>query len=341
LQKATINDVAKYAEVSKKTVSRVLNNEPNVSNKTRQKVKNAFEKLSYKPSPQARGLACKQSFLIGLLYFNPNTSYVNDIQNGALKVCNEAGYHLIIHQEDNNNTDLLNDLHNFVSQSQLDGLVLTPPFSDNLDLLKMLNEHSIPYVRIAPTTSLSVSPCVTNNDEQTAYDMTQYLINLGHMKVGFIKGHPEHNASEQRLSGYKRALEENHIGLDKNYLTQGFFDFKSGEKCARQLLSLDVPPTAIFASNDYMAAGVFKVASQRNLSVPHDLSIAGFDDASISRHIWPSLTTIQQPVQELSSNAVELLLNVIRNKSSENKLVQLHSNLIIRESCAPPKAMKA
>ncbi len=341
MQKATINDVAKLAGVSKKTVSRVLNNEPNVTDKTRQKVKDAFEQLSYKPSPQARGLASKQSFLIGLLYFNPNTSYVNDIQTGAMNVCNKAGYHLIIHREDNNNVHLLNDLNNFVSQSQLDGLILTPPFSDKLELLEMLDEHSVPYVRVAPTTRLSASSCVTNNDEQSAYDMTQYLIDLGHTKVGFIKGHPEHNASEQRLSGYKRALENNHIVLNKNYLTQGYFDFKSGEKCARQLLSMDVPPTAIFASNDYMAAGVFKVASQRNLSVPHNLSIAGFDDAPISRHIWPSLTTIQQPVQELSSNAVELLLKAIRNKGSENNLMQLHSNLIIRESCAPPQTRKA
>lgn len=335
MQKVTINDVAEYAGVSKKTVSRVLNNEPNVSKNTNQKVRAAFEALSYRPSPQARGLASNQSFLIGLLYDNPNKSYVSDIQTGALKICDKQGYHLVIHPADHESNSLLDNLSHFISQSQLDGLVLTPPFSDMQPLLTMLDNINLPYVRIAPTINLSSSICVTNNDQEAAYEMTQYLISMGHSLIGFIKGHPDHNVSRQRLEGYKSALKENNIAFDNNYLAQGYFDFKSGEQCARKLLALEPAPTAIFASNDYMAAGVLKVASQKNIAIPHQLSLTGFDDAPISRHLWPSITTVRQPVQEMASKALEMLIRLIRSDTPENQQQQFDSTVIVRESSAP------
>jgi len=335
LQKVTINNVAEYAGVSKKTVSRVINEEPNVSESTLKKVKAAFTALSYKPSPQARGLASNQSFLIGLLYDNPNKSYVSDIQTGALSVCNKDGYHLIIHPADHECTDLLHNLEHFISQSQLDGLVLTPPFSDMTALIEMLDKSQIPYVRIGATLLDAASCCVINNDEEAAFDITQYLISLGHTDIAFIKGHPDHNVSNQRLAGYRKALEYNGISFNKQYIAQGYFDFNSGEKCARKLLALEQPPTAIFASNDYMAAGVMKVANQKNISVPHDLSLAGFDDAQISRHIWPSLTTVQQPIIEMTTQAVTMLIKVIRKEDIEDMQKQLDSTLVVRESTAP------
>ncbi len=335
MQKVTINDVAGYAGVSKKTVSRVLNKEPNVSETTLQKVKAAFIDLSYKPSPQARGLASNQSFLIGLLYDNPNKSYVSDIQTGALSVCNKDGYHLIIHPTDHESTNLLNNLQNFISQSQLDGLVLTPPFSDMTALIDMLNKNQIPYVRIGATLLDTKSCCVTNNDEEAAFEITQHLISLGHTDIAFIKGHPDHNVSNQRLAGYCKALEHNGITINKQYIVQGYFDFNSGEKSARKLLTLEQPPTAIFASNDYMAAGAMKVANQKNISVPHDLSLAGFDDAQISLHIWPSLTTVQQPIIEMTTQAVTMLIKIIRKEDIEEMQKQLNSTLVVRESTAP------
>jgi LacI family transcriptional regulator len=334
VKKATINVVAEYAGVSKKTVSRVLNNEPNVSAKTTEKVKAAFEALSYKPSPQARGLATNQSYLIGLIYDNPNKDYISEIQTGALNLCHQAGYNLIIHPADCESEEILDNLRNFIAQSQLDGLVLTPPFSDMQSLLNLLDEHDINYVRIAPTNLYSDSICVTNNDQEISYKVTQYLISLGHQKIGFIKGHPQHNVSEQRFNGFQQAMSEAGLEVHGEFIKQGFFDFDSGEICAKQLLALRDPPTAIFASNDYMAAGVLKVANLMNINVPKQLSVTGFDDAAISRHTWPSITTVQQPVRIMAYKALELLVKQIRKEHLEHTHIQLDNTFLERESCA-------
>ena len=335
MPKVTITDVANYAGVSKKTVSRVLNKEPNVSDKTNEKVKAAFKKLSYRPNPQARGLASNQSFLIGLVYDNPNKSYVSDVQTGALSVCNKEGYHLLIHPTDHESEEFLEDIQLLISQSQLDGIVLTPPFSDRNDLLEMLNKQQIPFVRIGPTININSGICVFTNDELASYDMTQHLISLGHTKIGFIKGHPHHNVSAQRFDGYQRALDVNGIHFESQYVVQGFFDYSSGEQCARKLLALERGPTAIFASNDYMAAGVLKVASQKNIPVPQRLSVVGFDDTPISSHMWPSLTTVSQPVKLMATQALELLIKLIRKYEFNDAPLEHDYKLVIRESSSP------
>lgn len=336
MRKVTINVVAEFAGVSKKTVSRVLNNEPNVSSATKQKVQAAFEQLGYRPSTQARGLASNQSFLIGLVYDNPNKSYVSDVQTGALEICHSNGYQLIIHPTDHQSDELLDKLDNLLTDSRLDGLVLTPPFSDMQEIIDMLQQKQLPFVRIGPTVEFSSSPCVISNDVEASYEMTRYLISLGHTRIGFIQGHPKHNVSQQRLMGYQKALQEGAIEFCPEYVKQGFFTFSSGEDCARQLLSLANRPTAIFASNDYMAAGILKVASQRNISVPHELSVVGFDNAPISSYIWPSLTTIKQPVRQMASEALKMLINKVRKRSLESELVELNDELIVRDSSAPP-----
>lgn len=335
MQKVTINVVAKHAGVSKKTVSRVLNDEPNVSDKTRDRVLSTFEELGYRPSQQARGLASNQSFLIGLVYDNPNKSYVSDIQEGALSVCDKTGYHLLIHPANHESEHLLSNVDSLVYESRLDGLVLTPPFSDMQPLLDMLDQRNIHYVRIGATTLQSHSPCVTSNDTEAAFLMTRYLISLGHTKIGFIKGHPDHSVTEQRYQGYCNALEQEHIELNENFVEQGYFDFASGEECGRRLLAQEERPTAIFASNDYMAAGVVKVASQRKIAVPHDLSVTGFDNAPISRYLWPSLTTIKQPIREMAAQAIKLLIDGIRDKVHQPKAVQLDGEMVTRESTTP------
>ncbi|TQV75060.1 LacI family transcriptional regulator [Aliikangiella marina] len=338
MQKVTINDVAEHAGVSKKTVSRVLNNEPNVSKATKEKVLEVFKELGYRPSAQARGLATNQSFLIGLVYDNPNKTYVSDVQTGALEICNENGYHLVIHPTDHEREDLLAELESLITDSRLDGVVLTPPFSDMADLLSMLQSRAIPYAKIGPTILDDETPSVISNDLEASYEMTRYLISLGHTKIGFIKGHPDHNVSNQRLAGYRRALEESQIQFNNDYVAQGYFTFTSGEECAKQLLSLPARPTAIFASNDYMAAGVIKVASQENIAVPQELSVAGFDNAPISRYLWPTLTTVKQPIKDMATDAARLLLDAINKRPLESSLVQLTDELIVRDSSAPLKS---
>jgi len=335
LQKHTINDVAKLAGVSKKTVSRVLNEEANVRESTRLVVMQAVESLGYKPNPQARGLASNQSFLIGLIYDNPNKSYVSDVQEGALTACEEHGYHLLIQPMIHDQNDVVDKIESLIYSSRLDGLILTQPFSDNKSLNTLLKKINLPYARIAPTEMMDDSLNVVCNDVESAYQMTRYLISLGHIKIGFIVGHPDHPVSQQRLNGYIKALQENKIEYDAKYVQQGFFDFNSGEDCARRLLSLEERPTAIFASNDYMAAGVLKVASQKQISVPHQLSVAGYDNAPISSYIWPALTTVKQPVTQQALMATTLLIQTIRKKMPEETTINLENKLIIRESTAP------
>ena len=341
MKKITINDVAKHAGVSKKTISRVLNNEPNVSIDTKKKVQHSFKALGYRPNPQARALASNQSFLIGLLYDNPNKSYVSDIQSGALRRCKADGYNLIIHPEDHEGESLLANLESVLFSANLDGILLTPPFSDMPPLLDLLSHRKVPCVRIGATTHSTVAPSVISNDTEAAYQMCRYLISLGHSRIGFISGHPDHNVSEQRLNGYIKALKEIDIEPDSELITQGYFDFESGENCARKLLGLKNRPTAIFASNDFMAAGVLKVALQKNLSVPHELTVVGFDNAPISRYIWPSLTTVKQPIKAMASEATRLLIRLIRNKAAESPDISFDDELVVRESSAPsPRANK-
>jgi len=338
LHKVTINVVARHAGVSKKTVSRVLNNESNVTESTRRKVQAAIDELGYVPSVQARALARNQSFLIGLIYDNPNASYVADIQKGALKVCRQRGYHLVIHPTDHESSTLLEELEELLSTSRLDGLILTPPFSDRRDILQLLQQRHLPFARVAPTQTASGSVDVISDDFDAAKKMTEYLISLGHQRIGFIKGHPDHPVSEQRLAGYRAALQAADIEFKADYVRQGYFNFRSGEEAARKLLSLTPLPTAIFASNDFMAAGVLKVASQKGLSVPHELSVAGFDDSPISRHIWPSITTVKQPVEAMAEQATDMLLAVIGRTGDAAPITHFVDSLVIRNSTAPAKA---
>lgn len=339
-QKVTINVVAEFAEVSKKTVSRVLNNESNVSDKTRKKVLDAFAELGYSPSVQARALASNQSFLIGLIYDNPNKSYVADIQAGALKICQENGYHLIIQPTDHENSQVIDALEKLIISSRLDGLVLTPPFSDNLALIKMIESKAIPFARIAPTVSRDKDIAIVCDDFNGAKAMTQHLIELGHRRIGFIKGHPQHPASELRLQGYLSALKANDIEAPLDCISQGYFSFKSGEASARQLLQLAEPPTAIFASNDFMAAAVLKVANQLGIKVPDELSVSGFDDSPISSYLWPALTTVQQPIEKMAAAATSMLLRSIKVKNTKSMIKYFTNNLIVRDSTAKLKQTK-
>ena len=327
--------MARHAGVSKKTISRVLNNELNVSIITKEKVQRSFEELGYRPNPQARGLATNQSYLIGLLYDNPNKSYVSEVQTGCLETCQKNNYNLIIYPEHYDSVNLLERIKELLNKSHLDGLVLTPPFSDMLPLLALLDKRQINYVRLAPTINFDASPCVVSNDFDASYQMTRYLISLGHLKIAFIKGHPEHNVSELRLNGFLKAMKEAAIPIEPEYFEQGYFTFSSGEDCGRKLLNLKNPPTAIFASNDSTAAGVLKVAAQKGLSVPHQLSICGFDNAPITRHLWPSLTTVKQPIKTMAAEGTKLLLQSIKETPDTPLIINLEDEIIIRESSGP------
>jgi len=313
----TIHDVAKKAGVSFKTVSRVLNNEANVSAETKDKVQKAIDALQYSPSIAARVLAGSRSFLIGLLYDTPSSYYTHSIQMGALERCRQAGFHLVLEKCNSDAGDAATAILVTIKHTRLDGVILTPPLSDNQAVRESLVEQKIPHVLISPP---DVEPDVSSvymDDRRAAFDMTQYLISLGHKRIGFIKGLSRHGAAMLRLLGYQDALRDSGIALDEALVRDGNFRFQSGADAAEQLLRQKERPTAIFASNDEMAAGAVATAHRLGVSIPRELSVVGFDDVPYATITWPALTTVHQPIVEMGAAAAGLLVAGIQSKKNE------------------------
>lgn len=334
--KPTIHDVAKRAGVSIKTVSRVINKEPNVRDETREKVAKAVAALGYRPDPSARRLAGNRSFLMGLLYDNPSASYVINIQTGVLKVCQQEGYDLLIHPCDYQAPGLAAEIAAFSAHSKLDGLILTPPLSDLAPVVRAIREQGIPFTQIAPADP-GLAASVSTNDREACREMTRHLVSLGHSRIGFIIGHPDHRAVLTRYSGYRDAMQECGKKLDDRLVVQGYNSFESGIECARKLLRLRKPPSAIVASNDDMAAGVMLVAHEKGLEIPGDLSVAGFDDIPLARQLWPALTTVRQPMETMAGLAAELLIAQLRGDRPDHGAHVIESTLMIRQSTGPAR----
>jgi LacI family transcriptional regulator len=195
-----------------------------------------------------------------------------------------------------------------VSETHVDGVILSSPVTDCEPVLRTLEAMGIPFVRISPGTNHALTSSVFMDDAQAADDMTTHLINLGHRRIGFIKGHPNHMASDDRLFGYRRALDRVAISYEPQLVAEGEFDFDSGVRAGRYFLDMEEPPTAVFAANDDMAAGVLAVAHERGLDLPGALSVAGFDDTTLARTVWPPLTTIHQPMFDLAHTATDILI---------------------------------
>lgn len=334
MTRKTIDDVAKAAGVAIKTVSRVLNDEPNVREETRARVLAAVEALHYFPSLSARSLAGRRSYLLGLVYENPSANYIVDIQHGAMARCRQEKFRLFVHQCSGRDAELIRDVIGLVDQTHVDGLVVPAPLSQSLDLIRALDRRKLPFVRISPSSLDHRSPSVDMDDEGAAREMTEHLIELGHTRIGFITGHPTHHATALRLDGYKSALQAHDILYDPAYVRQGHFVFESGLGAGRELLALPQPPTAIFASNDDMAAGVLMAAHESGVQVPGQLSVAGYDDTYIARITWPRLTTVHQPSYDMAWSATDLLLQALKNGEGA-RTSRLAHRLIVRESTGP------
>ncbi|MGB6231256.1 MAG: LacI family DNA-binding transcriptional regulator [Litorimonas sp.] len=330
--KTTITDVAKQAGVSMKTVSRVLNNEPNVAKATRERVREVAERLQYSPNLAARGLASSRSYLIGLIYGNPSPSYINNIQRGAIEACRAHGYHLLLEPMTLEQAEG-EDLRARLRRSGVDGVILTAPLCDSQKLRKSLDALDIPFVAVAPEDPGEVRT-VRMDDNEAAYRMTRFLIESGHSDIGFVVGPPDHAASALRLSGFRRALADSDLQVTPSRIVQGDFSFRSGVSAGQTLLKdRGDRPTAIFASNDDMATGVMSVAGRLGLAVPEEISICGFDDTPIARIIWPQLTTVAQPIQSMGYKAAEMLVS--RTAEPTSTVHTLDFALVIRESTAP------
>lgn len=331
MARATIDNVAQRAGVSIKTVSRVVNGEPNVRPATREKVEQAIAALEYRPNPSARSLAGNRTYVLGLFYDNPSAHYVMDIQQGVLASCARAGYDLLIHPCRYEARETVAEIAGLMRQHRMDGAILTPPLADALPVVEAIIDAGIPCVRIAPGDHPSLCPFVETNDQDAAFAMTSRLLALGHSRIGFISGHPDHRAVARRHAGYRAALAAQGVPYRQALVVQGYNSFESGRRAAVQLLDLPRPPTAIFASNDDMAAGVIMEAHTRGIAMPAQLSVAGFDDSPVAHQIYPALTTVRQPTAAMAAQATRLLIQQIKGAPLP-VLEPLKCELIERES---------
>ncbi|MBU6478859.1 MAG: LacI family transcriptional regulator, partial [Xanthomonadaceae bacterium] len=262
MESATLDDVASKAGVSAKTVSRVVNGERSVRPQTRERVLRAIEQLGYRPNLLARGLSGAHAYTVGLIYDNPNAYYIIAMQQGALTACDALNFGLQIRTCNSRSPALAEDLRNFVHRSRLSGLVLTTPVSERAASLRKLAAYDIPFVRIlsAADDPDDEFPCVYVDDRDAAYAIVSHLLQLGHVRIGFLQGGKHHHASAERLKGYKDALQHYGVPLRKELMIAGDYVFDDGFRGARRLFDLAEPPTAIFGCNDEIAAGALAAA---------------------------------------------------------------------------------
>jgi LacI family transcriptional regulator len=344
MPKVTIDDVAALAGVSIKTVSRVVNQEPNVRESTREKVENAIAQLSYRPNQAARSLAGHSSRLIGLIYDDPSNyeipsaGYIIKMQEGVLRACRKLGYELLIHPARIQSKDVVADLKTLIEKARPDGIVLAAPLSNMPKIVRAIGATGTPLVRLSPGGKNGIQYSVSTNDREISADMTRYLASLGHKRIAFITGHPGHKAVGNRFVGYQEGLKQSGLKFSQQLVVAGDNSIGSGEESALKLLKLKRPPTAIFAANDDMAAGVIRVADRLDIDVPGQLSIAGCDDISLAQQVYPAITTINQPLTEMAERAATILIESKRNKKELKGMEIVPATLTIRDSTGPAPA---
>jgi len=336
-RKPTINDVARLARVSKKTISRVINASPSVRTETRERIESIIRQIGYDPSPQARGLATQRSFLLGLVYDNPNAQYIVNVQMGILSASRDSGYELVVHPADRASPGFITDVRRFVERQKLDGVILIPPVSENEALTDALNESGCRYVRIIVSASDTSDNCVVYHDWESAAEIASHFVELGHRDIGLISGPPQYRSSHERSRGFTDRLAELGVKLPASRRVEGAYTFESGYEAADKLLRAKRPPTAIFASNDEMAAGAYKAALSRGLSIPGDISVAGFDDSPLATRLWPALTTVRLPIHDMGRLAAERLIRRITQAHATLAPAEVTGHLVVRESTAAPR----
>ncbi len=337
----TIHDVARHIGVSSMTVSRVINGEKNVREETRQKVLASIKELNYAPSQTARNLATRTPVQLAVLYSNPSTAYLNEVLLGVLMEAGRFGCRVSL-QPCPDVDGAVEALEHF-SRSGIDGVILPAPLSNSNRVATTLEALGLASVGIAAAQQPAGRTIVSIDDKAAAFAMTMRLIALGHTRIGFIKGHPNNRASDFRAEGFMAAMNAAGLDADPELIVQGQFDYHSGFNASAELLRLAKRPTAIFASNDDMAAGVLANAHSFGISVPGELSVVGFDDTTVATTVWPELTTVRQATKDLAVRAVDLVLQQVRAQRSGmafEPVWEMHPfEIVERMSTAPlPKA---
>ena len=333
--RSTLEDVARASNTSMKTVSRVFNDEPFVRAATRERVLKAAGELDYYPNIAARSLARQRSFLVGLFYENPSPNYVVDMQMGALDRLHSERFRLLLFPRETLSRTSGSVLA-LARASGLDGVILAPPVCDEAGVTDELAAAGLPFTMIAPTGEIAGGATLRMDDTAAATEITRHLIALGHRRIGFLHGIRAHKSSGARFEGYEQALRDAGIAREEALIDEGDYTFESGLTGGRRMLAHDPRPTAIFACNDDMAAGVLMAAHEAAIAVPDALSVVGFDDSLISRVVWPRLTTIHQPTYEMAHAAAGTLIGLIDGEPV-GAAVTLPYRLLVRGSTAAPR----
>jgi LacI family transcriptional regulator len=332
---STIYDVAAMAGVSVKTVSRALNQHPNVSAKTKEKIDQAIAKLDYTPSLIARQMRTGENSAIGMLYGDPSSGYQSQLNHAMLKACSNARLYMAVELFDEGNVDWTNQVDRFIQRTDVASMVLVPPICDSADVHTLLRERGIRSVLISPSQPVPGFNAVCMDDRAAATQVTRHLLDLGHRRIAHIAGRENHVVTLLRRLGFEDAAVTAGLEIGRTALVrEGRFNFKEAMDCTKELLSLPDRPTAIFAANDHMAIAAIMMARQMGLRVPEDVSVAGFDDTWIGQSVWPSLTTIAQPLEAIASLAVELLQNGATHLSANHVLA--HEFIVRGSTAAPP-----
>jgi len=335
MSRVKLKDIADKAGVSLMTVSRVMNNDPKVGAKTRDKISAIAQELKYSPNVAARRLSSSKSYFIGIVCEHANANYVSNFLVGALKKCRTNGFHIVIDETAGETEKAISIVTDLIQVTHVDGLILLPPLADIPEVLTLLKESKTPFVRIAPDIDLLASPYICMDDYQAAYDITEHLVQSGHKRIAHIIGSENQGVSRLRYQGYLDALRSHRLLMPPEYIEQGDFTYKSGLIAAEKLLSLKEKPDAIFAGNDEMAAAVVSVAHKKHLDVPEQVSVVGFDDTELASAVWPSITTIKQPLRDMAGLAISLLTEPANNPPNTASAAKRHVlpyQLCLRES---------
>ena len=333
-QKPTINDVARVAGVSKKTVSRVINRSPLLKQETRDMVERVIAELGYRPNPQARALAMGRNFLLGLLHDNPNAQTVLNFQVGVLDAIRDTEFALVVRPVDRRSPQMLDDIRSFLETQRLFGVLILPPISENDDLARLCLEMGCGYVRMGSADLDDAEHLVQSNDRECVESVIDHLVGHGHRRIAIIQGPDGFRSAEERFEGFRTGMAKHGLDVPASAIARGNYRFDSGIAAAETLLASDFQPTAIFASNDEMAAGAFHAARSRGYEVPEQLSIVGFDDSPIAAHILPPMTTVGWPIREMAKSAA---LKLIAPTDPAANPSRFPARLVERNSVAAPR----
>lgn len=332
----TINDVARLANVSKKTVSRVINKSPSVRDETRKRVEAVIAEYGFKPDPQARALAFRRSFLICLAYDNPSPQYVVNMQRGILDVLEGTDYQLVLHPVDRSDPDHQDRIRRFIESHRPTGVIMPPSVSEDDTIADMLSALGCDYVRIASVELDEPERMVRTHDAKGAAHAARHLATLGHKRIAHIHGPKTFRSAHERLFGFREGLSEFGLELSNDLTVEAGYTYDSGVQAADQLLARVDRPSAIFAGNDEMAIGIYTSARKAGLKVPEDLSIVGFDDTPMAARIWPPLTTVRLPIREMGREAALSLLHAV-SENGKRRRESFTPEIIVRESTTKPK----